>query len=241
MHRDACQSLYDDRPEIKLVRSGPALCGRIGIFSSSFNPPTTAHLEIIRRASQEFALDQVLALVSLANADKSEYECELEHRVGMVVAAAEQSTSVGIVSHAFYADMIDPLETLFPSASLHFIVGFDTFERVLDRDSRYIGRYHRGFTRRDEVLEYVLSRTRMIVSNRAGAGMDQVDRLLANEAGWLRERVLQMKLPEALAARSATEVRNRISANQPVAQLVPAQVEAYISKHGLYRHADVES
>jgi nicotinate (nicotinamide) nucleotide adenylyltransferase len=224
-------------PGIELLTRGPA-GSRLGILAASFNPTTVAHVELIRRAAEAFSLDETLALVGVTNADKTEYECSLEDRLAMLqlTFADDSRVSIGLSSHAFYVDMIEALKRVCtPGTDLHFVVGFDTFERVLDRDDRYTKRYHRSFTNRSEALRHLLSRSRLIVASRAGSGPDQVRALIEHEPPEITGRILFLDFPSDLGERSATEVRARLAEGLPVVGLVPEAVERYISERGLYR------
>ncbi len=214
-------------------RSGP----RVGVFASSFNPTTSAHVELMRRAIEACSLDEMIALAGVANADKTSYECTLEDRLGMLALtfARDARISIGLSSHAFYVDMLDALRRDYPQSDLHFVVGFDTFERVLDPEDRYTKRYHRRFNDRLEALDYLLSQSRIVVAARRGAGREEVRALLENEPERLRERVSCLDFPSDLGERSATEVRNLLRAGQRVTRLVPEAVEQYIRERGLYR------
>jgi nicotinate (nicotinamide) nucleotide adenylyltransferase len=224
-------------PRIELVkrakRSGP----RIGIFASSFNPITSAHVELMRRAIEACSLDEMLALAGLANADKTSYNCPLEDRIGMLALALahDERTSIGISSHAFYVDMIDALRRDYPQSDLHFVVGFDTFERVLDPEDLYTKRYYRRFNDRLDALDYLFSRSRLVVAARSGAGRREVQSLLENEPERFRERISYLDFPSDLGERSATEVRHYLRAGRSIARLVPHAVEQYIQERGLYR------
>lgn len=185
-------------------------------------------------------MHETLALAGIANADKTGYGCSLEDRLTMLqLAFADDSrVSIGLSSHAFYVDMIDALEGVCsPGTDLHFIVGFDTFERVLDLDDRYTHRYHRTFSHRSDALKHLLSRSRLIVAGRGGAGVDAVRALLEGEPGEVSRQILYLDFPSHLGELSATEVRSRIANGLPIAGLVPEPVERYISQRGLYRAA----
>src|SRR5712692_4149047 len=135
-------------PCIEMIKRALPTGSRLGVFASSFNPPTAAHVELMNRASEAFSLDEILALAGNANADKLDYECALEDRLAMLTLtfADHPRTSIGLSSRGFYVDMIDALERVYPrETDLHFIVGFDTFERVLDLEDRYTKRYYRRF------------------------------------------------------------------------------------------------
>jgi nicotinate (nicotinamide) nucleotide adenylyltransferase len=224
-------------PRIEMIKRADLISPRVGVFASSFNPVTVAHLELMRRALAEFSLDEVLAVAGRANADKTNYECALEDRLLMLMLAMrdEARISLGLSSHAFYVDLLDALAPLYPQSDLHFVVGFDTFERVLDRDSRYTAKYHRPFSDRLAALHALFSQCRFIVAGRAGAGHNALRALLADEPVEFSERVFYLDFPADLGERSASEVRARVRNTQPIAGLVPATVEAYIAARGLYR------
>jgi nicotinate (nicotinamide) nucleotide adenylyltransferase len=224
-------------PQIKVIKRGSATGPRLGVFASSFNPPTIAHIELIQRAARALSLDEILALAGKTNADKLDYECSLEDRLAMLALAfaAHPNVSIGLSSHAFYVDMIDALRRAYPAQTdLHFIVGFDTFERVLDVDGRYTERYHRQFTGRTEALGYLFANSSLIVAGRSGAGLQSVALLVEREPAVPGDRVSYLDFPADLGELSATEVRKRRREGQSISQLVPATVEAYVCEHGLY-------
>jgi nicotinic acid mononucleotide adenylyltransferase len=228
-------------PRVELIKRANPPGARVGIFSSSFNPPTVAHVELMRQASASFGLDETLALAGLTNADKVEYEASLEDRIVMVVAALEANprTSIGVSSHPFFTDMLDALRRVYDrQTELHFVVGLDTFERVLDREDKYTNRYHRTFSNRLEALEYLLRGSRLIVANRGVAGLDEARAMGAAYPPELSRRILYLDFPSDLADRSATDVRERIGAGQSIAGLVGPGVEHHILAKGLYRPAD---
>jgi nicotinate (nicotinamide) nucleotide adenylyltransferase len=228
-----------DPPRIDLIERR-RIGDKLAVFASSFNPVTIAHVELIHRAAEQFSLDETLALAGVTNADKREYECSLEDRLTMLqlAFADDPRVSIGLSSHAFYVDMIEALDRVCaPGTDLHFVVGFDTFERVLDRDDRYTRRYHRSFSDRAEALQHLFSRSRLIVAARAGGGLGELRALIEREAAEIGERILILDFPSELGNRSATEVRTRVAKGLPIAGLVPESVERYISKRELYRAA----
>jgi nicotinate (nicotinamide) nucleotide adenylyltransferase len=226
-----------DAPVIELINKTEVTGPRLGVFAASFNPPTIAHAELIRCATNTFSLDEVVALAGRANADKLEYECSLEDRLEMLrlTFASEPRVSIGVSSHAFYVDMIEAIGREYPGQTdLHFIVGFDTFERVIDREDRYTVRYHRSFSDRIEALQFLFSKSKFIVAARAGAGREAVEQLLENEPAVPRAKILFLEFPEELGEVSATEVRRRRRIGEAITGLVPVQVEQYIEERDLY-------
>jgi nicotinate (nicotinamide) nucleotide adenylyltransferase len=225
------------QPAIQVIRRTAGESQRLGIFASSFNPVTRAHIELMRRAREQFALDETLALAGIANADKSLYDCSLEERLRMLELALQNhsQTSVGLSSHAYFVDMLDGLATAYPSRTeLHFVVGFDTFERVLDPSDKYTGLYHRNFTDRHEALEFLLTRSRFIVAGRQGAKHKDVYQLASQLPVTLAERIIYMDFPDDLAEQSATQARRRLRQGLSIKEFVPDEVARYIQKRGLY-------
>src|SRR5215470_7775243 len=225
------------RPEILLVKRMEIRGPRLGVFASSFNPITTAHTALMDRAAAAFALDQVLALAGVSNADKQAYDCPLDVRLEMLELAlgCAANVSVGISSTAFFVDMIDPIIRAFPGGvSPYFIVGFDTFIRILDFDSRYLPRYDRAFADRCAALDYLLSASHLIVASRAGQGKKELSELVAREPRLPADRVLSLDFPADLGERSATQVRAHVRAGLPVAGLVTPAVADFIQARRLY-------
>jgi len=226
-----------DAPVIELIKRADINGPRLGVFAASFNPPTVAHVELIRCATKTFSLDEVVALAGRTNADKLDYECSLEDRLAMLrlTFASEPRVSIGVSSHAFYVDTIEAIGGRYPGQTdLHFIVGFDTFERVIDREDRYTARYHRSFSDRISALKYLFTKSKFIVAARSGAGREAVERLLDTEPAVPREQILFLEFPDELGEVSATEVRRRRRIGEAITGLVPAQVELYIKQRNLY-------
>ena len=224
-------------PSIQFIKRAEPGGPRLGVFASSFNPPTTAHVELMRRAAREFLLDETLALAGLANADKSQYECPLEDRLRMLTLtfAGEHRVSIGVSSHAFFVDMIDALRSAYPrKTDLHFVVGFDTFERVVDREDRYTRKYHRRFDDRAGALEYLLARSRLVVAGRRGSGEGDIRAMVERDLKGLAGRVSYLDVPADITEMSATRVRDRVRAGLAIEGLVPPAVELYIKEKRLY-------
>jgi len=224
-------------PVIELIKRADVGGPRLGVFAASFNPPTVAHVELMRSASDTFSLDEVVALAGRANADKLEYECSLEDRLEMLrlTFASEPRVSIGVSSHAFYVDMIEAIGREYAGQTdLHFIAGFDTFERVIDREDRYTARYHRSFSDRISALKYLFARSKFIVAARAGAGREAVEQLLEIEPAVPRDQILFLEFPDELGEVSATEVRRRRGVGEAITGLVPLEVEQYIEERNLY-------
>ena len=224
-------------PSVEFVRSSPNPGHSLGILSASFNPPTIAHLELLRLAADQFSIEEKVALAGTANADKTAYECSLQDRLRMLDLSldAKAAESVAVSSHAYFVDIADATKRARPGSDLHFIIGFDTFERVLDSERRYFLKYHRTFRSSDEALEYLASMARLIVAGRADKDEQDIKRLLGKAPESLSRVVSILNLPRGLANRSASEVRSRLKSGESIAGLVVPEVETFILKRALYR------
>jgi nicotinate (nicotinamide) nucleotide adenylyltransferase len=242
MHRSdpsqiIARARLSNKPEIHFIKRAEPPGRNLGVFPASFNPVTTAHIEMLRRAANEFSLDQVLALAGISNADKSEYDCALEDRLQMLQLALDQvpNASVGICSTPFFVDMIEAAIAVYPpDTQLSFILGIDTFVRVLDLDGKYVQKYQKPFTDRSQALEYLLSKSRLIVAERSYPGRPDVKALLSRRPGIRPSQVQLMDFPLDFSERSATEVRDALRSGLSIERLAPPAVENYIRQHGLY-------
>ena len=229
-------------PLIEFISRAKRTGSRVGVFASSFNPVTNAHVELMQRAARGFNLDETLALAGVANADKNTYECPLEDRLAMLLSAFEHdpSLSIGVCSHAYFVDVLGALGHLYPAGTdFHFILGFDTFERVLDRNDLYTRRYHRRFGDRIEALRFLIEHARLVVAGRGASRRLEIAALLEHEPSEIAANVLYLDLPSEMAERSATEVRDRAMRGQSIEGLVPPRVESYIVERGIYRDREI--
>lgn len=227
-----------ERPSVEFIRRAAASGQRLGVFAASFNPITTAHLELINYASSQFSLDEMLALAGTANADKLSYTCSLEDRLEMLLLTfeSESQVSIGISSHAYFVDMIDAIKPVYlPETELYFIMGFDTFERLLDRADQYTAKYNREFKDRSEALDFLFAYSRLIVAGRGGAGHKSINTVIKSEIPQYADRVFFLDTPDDLGERSATEVRESVQAGLSISGLVPTAVERYVIERGIYR------
>ena len=117
---------------------------------------------------------------------------------------------------------------------MHFVVGFDTFERVVDREDRYTRKYHRRFSDRAGALQYLLVRSRLVVAGRRGSGECNIRALVERDLKGLAERVSYLDVPADITEMSATHVRDRVRAGLAIDGLVPPAVELYIKEKRLY-------
>lgn len=201
---------------------------RVLLFGGTFDPPTRAHLELPEHARRALGFDVVLYVPAKVSPFKTEQAppAPPEHRVGMLRAGLQQRETALIL--------------------------LDEVEAASDRPSYTI----------DTVRE-VRRHMRDAAELRLLLGADQPAKFhqwkASDELIALAEPVVMLRPPEtaesvlagvpasereAWAARfvetpqrpiSATEARSRLASGEPLDDLVPDPVRAYIDEHGLYR------
>ena len=203
--------------------------GRLGIFPASFNPPTMAHLALVRGAMKEGELDEILVLLDIQAMDKKPVEAKFDDRLKMLkgVFGRNQRVSIGLSSHGLFLEKISPLREIYPfPVELFFIVGLDTIFRVMDR------KYYRN---RKRSLDGLFSRSRFLVANRGELEQRAFESIFRKQENKrYLDKVSYFNLPPEFLHLSSTLVRKRIARNEPVDPFVPASVLHLIKKKGLY-------
>jgi nicotinate-nucleotide adenylyltransferase len=195
----------------------------LGVLGGTFNPPHIGHIAVARAARAQLGLDRVLLMPANRNPFKeTEPDPGPRHRLEMCRLAAAGEPGIEACGleierggASFTVDTLRAIHASHPDAALTFILGADTATSVPSwREPAELVRL-----------------AELAVAARGGAARKQVENALAPlaEAG-LRVRFLEM--PEVDV--SASEVRRRIAAGEPIAGLVGAAVSGYIAEHGLY-------
>jgi nicotinate-nucleotide adenylyltransferase len=194
-------------------------------FGGSFNPVHNAHLACSRAAAVAAGFGRVVLVPAhQPNLKDRAYDlAPAAHRVAMLERAA-RAASDEVVTFA-----VDPIELTRPGPSytidtaeaLHrqglslpidWLIGAD---QVL-----HLHRWHR--------FADLLARVRFWVMHRPGYDIDWD--AVHSDARALRQR--QVEVPQMDV--SATDIRTRVRAGQPIDHLVPADVREYILAHRLY-------
>lgn len=115
------------------------------VLDSSFNPPHVAHAKLVTMALDHYANSRIeasiLLLLATNNADKPSQDiANLTHRLEMMQLMGQDiakeypkvSISLGITKYARFVDKLDALCSLNYPTKYSFLVGFDTFIRILD-------------------------------------------------------------------------------------------------------------
>lgn len=154
--------------------------GNIIVFPGSFNPPTIAHLAMLRQA-HKFARRQgghawqIYAALSKFSVDKETVErMTLLDRVVLlenVLRSQGQRVGVLLLNRGLYVEQARGMRAAFPQVrNLFFLVGFDKIVQILD--PHY-------YTERDAALRELFGMASLLVAPRATDGKEALAALLA--------------------------------------------------------------
>lgn len=179
----------------------------IGLFGGAFNPPHDGHLELVRRALEEFDLDRLEVLVSGDPAHK-DVNCPVDVRVDLAKLAFADLPRTSVQADP-YRYTIDRLRAEPPDDAI-FLMGADQY---------------RDFPSWKEPAA-VLERVQLGVATRAGVEWPP---LVPGHEG--RVHFFEIDSPPI----ASSDLRARAGRGEPLDGLVPAAVAAEIARRGLYR------
>jgi len=221
-------------PSILLIRRAPrgtsAPNGRLGIFPASFNPPTKAHVALVREARRQCGLDEVLVLLDLQAMDKRIFGASLAHRLFMLslLFRKDPKISMGLSNRGLFVEKLRPLRKHYPaSTAFFFMVGFDTALRVMNK------RYYRNHSRS---LRQLFRKSHLLIANRREQDEKFFQELFdLPEHRPFRNRVGFFRLPKAFSTHSSSLVRGKIQQGESVSEWVPPIILRFIQDTGLYK------
>ncbi len=212
--------------------------GRIGLFGGTFNPIHLGHLRGAEEIREAFRLEEVIFIPSSIPPHKgTEKVIEGKHRLEMVRLATDSnayfSTSDIEVSRPGKSYSIDTIRYFREKhgGALFFILGRDAFVEIE--------------TWRE--FQNLFSLCHFIVMTRPGSQKDTLSPQLPGaltrtfqygpeEKAWTHLSGNRLYLKEiSFLDISSTKVRELIEKGESARYLIPAEVEAYIRKHGLYQ------
>ncbi len=178
-------------PQALLAPGSPAPRGTIIVFPGSFNPPTTAHLALLKQA-QQFARSHFLSIGKRrGNASKNHaihlYVAMSKHIVDkesverpllldrillLDILLRRRFPHAGILlfNRGLYVEQAQAVHTSFPHVTrLLFLIGFDKIVQILD--PHY-------YDDRDAELHALFSLAELLVAPRGGAGTESLAELL---------------------------------------------------------------
>ncbi len=212
----------------KVLEGVPKLSGRIGLFGGSFDPIHRVHVEIARELLEAGRVDSVILIPAAQNPLKSVRPTASRDRLAMILLAIRHVEGAYVstfeIERGETSYTVDTIRSFSEAASsearFYWIIGTDNLPQLPQWRS----------------IEEIFSLASLITVQR-----DQV----RSEAQWFE---LIDSIPLSAKARndlkqnfmtrkpntvSATAVRNKAGTSS-IADLVTADVEAYIRKTGLY-------
>lgn len=222
-YREALRALHPEGPPALRIAVPPSSATlHLAALPGSFNPPTVAHLALVRAARRAGA-DAVALVLSTRTVDKEQPAgLLLEDRLLLLneLAARQPGLAVVAVNRGLYVDQANLLRTLLPAAAaLTFVVGFDKIVQILD--PRY-------YADRDAALDDLFARARFFVAPRGEHGAAALAALMSQpENRRFAPAVRVLPLPRRLRDVSATQARAELPAGRgPVTALIRSFVRA---------------
>ncbi|HMU26225.1 MAG TPA: nicotinate (nicotinamide) nucleotide adenylyltransferase [Solirubrobacterales bacterium] len=195
---------------------------RLGVFGSSFNPPTLAHAVLLAEAGWQLALDRIM-VVPTGEAWHKDISGAPAAGVRMALAKAAfggqeglevSSLEVDRQGPSYTCDTLEEIHSLNPDSQIFFLSGSDA--------ALGLGEWHRP----DRVLELA----EFAVAPRSEIARDAVAEVF--ERLGARDRLEFFAMPRMEF--SSTLVRERIASNRPWKHLVPQGVAEMIDNEDLY-------
>jgi nicotinate-nucleotide adenylyltransferase len=184
---------------------------RIGFFGGSFNPPTIAHLEIVKTALNEFNLDRIIVVPMGDKYDKKEL-IPFKYRYRMLEIMFEEYDNVEISSlqvnqqeRSYAIDTFEIIDEKYNNDERFFIMGLDNFVNIKKWKSS----------------EKLLENRKYIVFKRNSV-----------ETQILNKSVQYFDVDKNI---SSTMARNRIKSGKDLTGVLENSVIDYINKNGLYK------
>src|SRR5689334_9636436 len=210
---------------------------RIALYGGTFDPVHTGHLEIARRVTELFEIEELLFIpAQMAPHKIGRPVTEPIHRYAMLALATQNDPKLSISTfeldnpdRRYTVDTIEFFQRFFgESCELFFIMGADSWSEIT--------------TWRE--WERLLTMTNHIVVTRPG------HEPAATHAGAISERIVDLRSSKGALDQkgifftdvvftdvSATNIRRLASEGriEELEQLVPGPVSEYIRKYGIYR------
>lgn len=202
------------------MSSGAVRLARVGVYGGAFDPPHITHVALAQAAVSQLQLDALHVLPTGQAWHRAQQPSAAGHRLAMARLAFEGVAGCTVdpreierVGPSYTVDSLRELQTLYPCALLHLIVGAD--------QAQALNTWHAW---RDIVAMAVL-----VIAARIDA--DQPLQPVAPPGA----RVHHLQV--APVDTSATDIRQRAARGQGIDHLVPEPVARYIAHHHLYQTA----
>lgn len=229
----------EEQPEALVVPKSPLPRGEIIVFPGSFNPPTTAHLALLKQARQtalkrqdETHKDkrtvQLFAAMSKLTVDKEHVERPLMlDRVILLDNLLKRRlphTGVMLFNRGLYVEQAEAVQRCFPRVKrLYFLIGYDKIVQILD--PHY-------YDNRDAALRDLFALAELLVAPRADFGPQALTELLRKpENAQFAQYIHPLPFSNAYRNVSSTHIRQHTGAYM---KDVPHEVQRFMRKTRAY-------
>jgi nicotinate-nucleotide adenylyltransferase len=196
---------------------------RTGVLGGTFDPIHYGHLFIAEAVRSHAQLDRVLFVPVGEPAHRAVHASAAERTAMVELAIAGNAgfaldrTALEQPGPVYTADTLALMRARYPHDELHFIAGVDSLTA-----SRW--------RRLDEVADQL---ARFYVVRREGARTSDIAGVIGDLAPALQARFVVLDLP--LFDISASVIRDRVKAGEPIRYLTPDDVGCHIEAKRLYR------
>jgi nicotinate-nucleotide adenylyltransferase len=196
---------------------------RLGIYGGSFDPVHNGHLALARACQRPAGLDEVWFMPTAVQPLKQKGPHATDaQRVDMLELATRNVPSWRVSTleidrggKSYTVDTLRQLSEELPEAVLFFLMGADAVRDVPQ------------WREPEEIFRLATP----LVVRRAGESEPDMKALEAVAAANKQPRLLEMPAHDI----SSSEIRRRVAAAEPIVDLVPPEVAAFIAAHHVYR------
>ena len=222
-------------PAALRVAGSPQPCETIVVFPGSFNPPTTAHLALLKDAQRFMQVhgsapytSHIYAAFSKRTVDKETVErpllLERVHLLNVVLQRRLRHAGILLFNRGLYVEQAQAIHAAFPAVQqLFFLMGFDKIVQIFD--PHY-------YTDRDAALVELFKLAKLLVAPRGGGGEQEIHALLAQPENVRFARYVQVLPfnPRYLSV-SSTQIRQ---GDQRAWHDVPPEVRQFMRETRAY-------
>jgi nicotinic acid mononucleotide adenylyltransferase len=226
-------------PRALLVPGSPGPERRVIVFTGSFNPPTLAHLAMLKQAryyAQAHPPMSVYAAFTKLTVDKElvEYPLLLD-RIALlqwILSKRQPHSGIMLFNRGLYVEQVQAIRASFSHVRrVFFLIGFDKVLQIFDPH------YYKD---RDAALEELFAQAELLVAPRGDEGARELEELLAHPENQRFARYVHaLPLSSSYRNMSSTRVREK----DPLAlHEVPQEVRQFMRETRAYdpplRHSD---
>ena len=201
------------------------------VFTASFNPPTMAHLALLkeaRRYAREHEPMQVFAAMSKHTVDKETVERPLMADRLLLLSEIVQRrlphAGILLFNRGLYVEQARAIRASFPGVRrILFLIGFDKIVQIFD--ARY-------YDDRDAELAELFRLAELLVVPRGPAGQEELNELLQRTENKLfAQSIHSIALNSAYRDISSSEIRQKVASYE---RDIPQEVRAFLRETRAY-------